>query len=140
MASMSKPERKNWVGLLNPFNYPPVHDHLKKYLNSADFLVLSLVSKELEGLRYYTLKKAANVDARLKDFVIDPSLFRAHLGYDNALISGSFALNLFEMGRLNVYKLDIFIQDGPGADHIMYFISEFEGYRSKNEQVDEVKP
>lgn len=139
MASMTSHELKEWVWLLNPFVFPTVYDQLKKYLNTAELLVLSQTSKELGLLRYYTLKKAANVDARLKDFVHDAPLFRAHLGRDNALISGSFALNVFEMGGLKVRKLDIFVQDGPKADHIMFFVSEHEGYRSEDEQDGEVK-
>ncbi|KAH7019802.1 hypothetical protein EDB80DRAFT_701551 [Ilyonectria destructans] len=138
MASMTSHQLKKWVWLLNPFTFPIVYDELKKYLNAAELLALSQTSKELGLLRYYTLKKAANVDGRLKDFVHDAPLFRSHLGHDNALISGSFALNVFEMGGLKVRKLDIFVQDGPKADHIMFFVSETEGYRSEDEQDGEL--
>lgn len=141
MASKTRHELKSWPWLLNPYAFPIITDQLEADLNAAELLVLSQTTKELGGLRDYTLKRAGNVDARLKDFVKDPQLFRCYLGDHNALISGSFALNTFEMGRLKDHRLDIYVEDGPKADHFELLIREREGYEHESEhQNDPVKP
>lgn len=144
MDSEPSEELNFWEWLLNPNAFPIIHDHLRQYLNVAELLSLSLTSKKLEPIRHYTLKKAANIDALLKDYVQNAQLFRSYLRDANALISGSFALNVFEMGRLKVRKMDIFVEDGPMADHFMLLLDVWEQYESQteqdDEQDDEVKP
>ena len=62
------------------------------------------------------LSKISNINVRLSNFVDDPIMFRSHLGNNGALISGSFALNLFEMSHQKVSNLDVFVEDGAAAD------------------------
>ncbi|KAH6973768.1 hypothetical protein BKA56DRAFT_734470 [Ilyonectria sp. MPI-CAGE-AT-0026] len=137
MDSEPSEELNFWEWLLNPNAFPIIHDHLRQYLNVAELLSLSLTSKKLEPIRHYTLKKAANIDVLLKDYVQNVQLFRSYLRDANALISGSFALNVFEMGRLKVRKMDIFVEDGPMADHFMLLLDVWEQYESQTEQDDE---
>ena len=111
-----------FVELLDPQKYYPVLELLSSYLTVADSLALCRVCKVLDGLKNYMLRKISNINVRLKGFVDDPVMLRSQLGNYNALISGPFALNIFEMGHQTVRYLDVFIQDGVHADWFMEYI------------------
>ncbi|EEU34813.1 uncharacterized protein NECHADRAFT_88423 [Fusarium vanettenii 77-13-4] len=126
------------IELFDPKKYYPVLEVLSLYLTIADMLVLCRVCKELDGLKDCMLK-ISNVNIQLKDFVDDPPMFRSKMGKYGALISGSFALNLLELGQRKVFHLDIFIKDVANADHFTNYMRENEKYQSDNPEVETVQ-
>ncbi|KAH6959644.1 hypothetical protein BKA56DRAFT_501478 [Ilyonectria sp. MPI-CAGE-AT-0026] len=130
MASNEAPQRQSiWVELFHSENYYPVLQVISSYLTIADSFALCQVCKGLEGLKDHMLKTVSNVNIPLRDFVDDPTMFRSQLGHHDALISGSFALNLFELGHRKVPCLDVFVKEGAHADHFTKYVQENEGYQ-----------
>ncbi|KFH40863.1 hypothetical protein ACRE_084410 [Hapsidospora chrysogenum ATCC 11550] len=140
MGSDNQVRRQSrWVELFDPETYYPVLERLSSYLTIADFLVLCQVCRRLAGLKDCILRKISSVNIRLRDFVDDPTMFRSQLGNCGALISGSFALNLFELSRYKVLYLDVFVRDGPDTDHFTNYIRETEKYQRNNPEVRTVE-
>lgn len=140
MSSENEYQRQpRLVELLDPEKYYPVLELLSSYLSVADSLALCRVCKGLDGLKNCMLRKISNINVRLKDFVDDPVMFRCQLGKYNALISGPFALNIFELGHQNVRYLDVFIQDGVNADQFTEYIQESEKYQNENPDIKTVR-
>jgi hypothetical protein len=125
------------VELFDSEKYYPVLEVLSSCLTMADALALCRVG--LSGLKNAMLRKIANINNRLRDFLDDPVMFRSQLGKHNALISGPFALNILELGRRKVLYLDVFIEDGIGADEFTEYIQESEKYQNDNPEVETVK-
>jgi hypothetical protein len=85
--------------------------------------------------RLYIIKDAAfrlicRINIALKNFVIDATMFRSQLGHYNAMISGSFALNFFQLSNKKVSHLEIFIKDGGGADQFTDYLQKTEKYKN----------
>jgi hypothetical protein len=140
MASNNDFQRQSrWVELFNPETYYPVLEMLSSYLTIADFLVLCQVCKRLDGLKDCILRRISSVNVRLRDFVNDPIMFRSQLGNCGALISGSFALNFFELSRSKVLYLDVFVKDGPNADQFTNYMRQNERYQNDNPDAETVK-
>ncbi|TLD04481.1 uncharacterized protein PgNI_12157 [Pyricularia grisea] len=57
-------------------------------------------------------------------------MLRYQLGKCNALVSGAFALNLFEFGHPKVQCLDVFVQNGVDSDRLTRYIEENENYQN----------
>ncbi|KAF4444539.1 hypothetical protein F53441_11102 [Fusarium austroafricanum] len=60
-------------------------------------------------------------------------MFRSQLGRCNAMLSGSFALNFFQMCNKEVTGLDIFVSEGSNADQFTDYLERSEGYGSDTE-------
>lgn len=129
-----------WVDLFDPGQYFPVLDILSSYLTIADFLVLCRACKGLAKLKEYMLKKVSNINLWLGDFVDEPGTFRTQLGNCGALISGPFALNVFELGHRGVPYLDVLIKDGVDADRLANYIKEAENYHEESQREETVRP
>ncbi|RYO99449.1 hypothetical protein DL766_001770 [Monosporascus sp. MC13-8B] len=114
-------------------------DLLFSYLGLADFEVLYQVSKELYKLKDSFRRKHLNINTHLRDFVANPEVFRYQLGKYDALISGGFALNFFELGRWKVPNLDILIRAGNNADEFEKHIRDQEGYETDSNDNPEVE-
>ncbi|KAH7232516.1 hypothetical protein B0J15DRAFT_505391 [Fusarium solani] len=137
MTSHNKSQHQSrWIELFDPKKYYPVLEVLSLYLTIADILVLCRVCKGLDGLKDCMLRKISNVNIQLRDFVDDPPMLRSQLGNYGALISGSFALNLFELGQRKVLFLDIFIKNGANADHFTNYMRENEKYQNDNPEFE----
>lgn len=109
------------------------------HLTIADVLVLCQVCKGLDELKNHALGKISNINAWLSDFVDDPIMFRSQLADNDALISGTFALNIFELGHRKVSYLDVFIREGTNAEHFTRYMREHEKYRDDNPGIETVK-
>ncbi|KAI1496142.1 hypothetical protein F5X99DRAFT_422356 [Biscogniauxia marginata] len=137
LASNHEYQRQSrWVELFDPEKYYPFVRLLSSYLTIADFLLLCQACKGLDVLKGFMLRKFSNINVRLRDFVDDPVMFRSQLGNYGALISGPFALNIFELGRHQVLYLDVFIKDGANADQFTDYIQETEKYQNDNQKVE----
>jgi len=112
---------------------------LSSYLGLADFEVLYQVSKELYQLKDSLRRKHLNINIRLRDFVANPEMFRSQLGKYDALISGVFALNFFELSRWKVPNLDILVRAGSHADEFENYIRDQEGYETDSNDNPEVE-
>ncbi|KXX80334.1 hypothetical protein MMYC01_204670 [Madurella mycetomatis] len=121
--------RSKWVELFHQY---PILEAISSYLTIADVLVLYQVCKGLDELKDRALSKISNINVWLTDFVGDPVMFRSQLGSNGGLISGPFALNVFELGHRKVSCLDVFIRDGTNVDNFTRYIREHEKYRDDN--------
>ncbi|KAJ2990846.1 hypothetical protein NUW58_g2756 [Xylaria curta] len=118
-----------WVEIFDPDKYYPILETLSSSLTIADFLVLCQVCKKFKRLKECMLRKISNINVWLSDFVDDPTIFRSQLGVFGALLSGPFALNVFELGRQKTLTLDIFVREGANADQLTNYIRETEKYQ-----------
>ncbi|KAL8290982.1 hypothetical protein RB601_003668 [Gaeumannomyces tritici] len=106
----------------------------------ADSLALCRVCKGLDGPRNYMMKKISSINIHLKDFVDNPAMLRSQLRKYDALISGPFALNIFELGRQHVRYLDVFVHNGVNADQLAEYIQKTENYRNDNPDAETTQP
>ena len=105
----------------------------------TDVLVLCQVCRGLSQPKIDVWRKISNINAQLGNFVNDPAIFRSQLGSYDGLISGPFALNVFELSYEKVLYLDVFIKDGRGADQFAKYMLEHEKYQNENVGVETVK-
>lgn len=128
---VSKTESSRKIGLTDIFNrhngYPFAFE-MSSYLTVADALVLSRVCKAFGDFKDYMLAKVSDINTRLQPFVKDPVIFRSQLAKHDGLISGMFALDLFEVTRWEVPYLDIFIKTGPNAEEFSSYLQREEAY------------
>ncbi|KAI3571766.1 hypothetical protein IWW34DRAFT_638544 [Fusarium oxysporum f. sp. albedinis] len=117
---------------------PPILEVLRSYLIIPDFLELFQVCRRLYLIKDRTLRSICGINIALKNFVRDATLFRSQLGHYNAVISGSFALNFFQLSNKKVSHLDIFVKDGAGADQFTDYLQRTEEYKNDSE-VDRVR-
>jgi len=76
------------------------------------------------------LKGRWDINKKLRSFVTKPIDLRSKLGQNDALISGSFAIQFFDGVIWNESDLDIFVEDGEGAIELGRHLVEKEGYES----------
>ncbi len=108
------------------------------YLTIADVLVLSRVCRGLSQFKVNVWRNISNIHARLRGFVHDFARFRSQLGSHDGLISGPFALNVFELRHRKVLYLDVFIKDGADAEQFAKYMQENEEYRNGDVEVEAV--
>ncbi|ENH75745.1 hypothetical protein FOC1_g10003907 [Fusarium oxysporum f. sp. cubense race 1] len=112
---------------------PPILEVLRSFLTIPDFLALFRVCKRLSIIKNDILRLICGINAALKTFVIDAAMFRSQLGHYNAMISGPFALNFFQLSSNKVLKLDIFIKEGADADRFTDYLQRTEEYKNDSE-------
>ncbi|PNP85051.1 hypothetical protein FNYG_01576 [Fusarium nygamai] len=117
---------------------PPILEALRSFLTLPDFLALFQVCKRLYTSKNNILRFICGINAALKSFVIDATIFRSKLGQYNAVISGPFALNFFQLSSNKVSKLDIFVKEGADADQFMDYLQRTGEYKNDSE-VDMVR-
>lgn len=118
----------------------PVFDTLVSFLPIGDIISLSRTCKELSNIYQSILPMQWNIGRTLKRFVNDPCEFRSQMGQNNALVSGSVALQFFERVVWKDTEMDVFILKGEGAENFCRYIQEREGYflaEGGKEKVDE---
>ncbi|CVK85081.1 uncharacterized protein FMAN_01997 [Fusarium mangiferae] len=112
---------------------PTLLEVLCSSLTISDFFSLFRVCKRLYRIKNHTLRLICGINAALKAFVIDATMFRAQLGHYNAVISGPFALNFFQLSSKRVSKLDIFVKEGADADQFTDYLQTTEEYKNDSE-------
>jgi len=120
--------------LLELFKINPIADALCLYLGTAGLFVLCRVSKELYRFNNDLRKSRWNINVRLRDYVSKPEIFRSQLGKYDALISGGFALNFFELVPWKMSNLDVFVKGGAQTERFIDYIQEHEGYKTIQEK------
>ena len=114
-----------------------IFDKISSYLNAAEFQVLRLVCKRCYNAE--SLQRRFNINKMLYPFVADTQIFRSELGKHDALISGGFALNFFDLGGLDVPVLDIFVETGDQTDALVSYIENSEGYDKEDQETTSVR-
>jgi len=133
MASNSEsPQRSKLADFLLSQEPREIFDRVSWYWSRADLLVLRRVCKAFYQIE--DLQRRFNINILLRPFVSDPYTFRSELGKHDALISGVFALDFFELGWPNVPILDLFVQTGAQADEIQRYIKD-DGYDEVENEV-----
>ncbi|KAF4415970.1 hypothetical protein FACUT_12965 [Fusarium acutatum] len=117
---------------------PPILEVLRSFLILPDFLALFQVCKRLYISKNNILRFICGINAALKSFVVDATMFRSQLGHYNAVISGPFALNFFQLSSNKVSKLDIFVKEGADADRFTDYLQRTGEYKNDSE-VDMVR-
>ncbi|KAF5232816.1 hypothetical protein FANTH_12795 [Fusarium anthophilum] len=112
---------------------PPILEVLRCFLILPDFLALFQVCKRLYKSKNNILRFICAINAALKSFVTDATMFRSQLGHYNAIISGPFALNFLQLSRNKVLELDIFIKEGADADRFTDYLQTTEEYKNDAE-------
>ncbi|KAF4480046.1 short-chain dehydrogenase reductase [Fusarium agapanthi] len=112
---------------------PPILEMIRSFLSLPDFLALFQVCKRLYTSKNHVLRFICGINAALKSFVADVTMFRSQLGHYNAVISGPFALNFFQLSSNKVSKLDIFVKEGADADQFRDYLQRTGEYKNDSE-------
>ena len=107
----------------------PIGARISRLLPIADIINLTRTCKAFSGLYRSLLPSQWNVDKRLALFVDDVSLFRSQMAKYDALVTGSFALQLFDRVYWPASDVDVNIRDG--ADAFEEYLCNAEGYKLK---------
>ncbi|QDS77712.1 hypothetical protein FKW77_004048 [Venturia effusa] len=114
-----------------------IFNNVASRLPASDVFSLQRVCKATAPIYKELQRTGWNVDKRLGRFFRDPVLFRWTLGINDALVSGSFALQFFERVMWKESDLDIFVQEGAGFDNMCSHLIEKEGYALQSHQAQE---
>lgn len=113
--------------LLSVLSIYPIFDNLCTHLDIAGLLTLQRISKQLASNLAVHKKARWNVNNRLKRFVKDPVKLRSLMGQHDALISGSFVLELLAGVSWKEPELDIYMQYSISRKAFRQYLHE-EGY------------
>lgn len=124
----SKPSRDVFSRVFETFH--PLRDMLLKLLPTKDLLSLTSTSKV-----FYTAKgDVFDINAKLRQFNLDPVAFRTALGRSNALISGAFALDFFSRRKIPEPEddyLTIYAREGADLSMLEDFLIGEQGFNGE---------
>lgn len=117
-------------------NYP-ISDNICSLLPVGDIISLTRTCRGLSSLYQSMIPTQWNVDRRLNRFVQDPKGLRSQMGIHNALISGSFVVQFFELVLWKDADLGVFVGGNAGASAMELYLCSKEGYRFIHERTNE---
>ncbi|KAH9918719.1 uncharacterized protein BXZ73DRAFT_52754 [Epithele typhae] len=107
------------------FGRPPVYDGIFSCCTTLSLVRLSATSCEIRAAVVEHRQRAFNVDKRLRRFFADPRAFRALMARTGMLVSGSFALQLFDRTIYPSADLDCYVYaDGKVVDIAAHLVRE----------------
>lgn len=106
----------------------PVFDRICSHLSIDSIIALTRTCRGLSTLYHSLIPLQWNVDRLLSRFVQDSQFFRSQMGKNNALVSGSVAIQFFERVVWKESDLDIYIEEGEKATAFGNYLTEEEGY------------
>ena len=109
--------------------YAPIYDRICKYLPINAICALVRTAKKFGHLHHDLRKTQWNVDVKLSRFVDNPKAFRMQMAANQALVSGSFAVQFFGRVVFTDSDLDVFIHSGEGAQAFERYLAEDECYK-----------
>ena len=116
-------------------NIYPICNHLCSVLPIADLIRLTRTCKQFSSLYQRAIPAQWNINKRLRRFVQDPQEFRNQMAAEDALISGSFAVQFSERVNWNESDLDIFVEYlSSDYNEFEEYLCKREGYRFIREQ------
>lgn len=121
---------------LSVFSQYPICAALCSHLNILGILTLSRISRTLKRNVSSLLKPTWDINRKLSRFVDDPIAFRAQMCQDEAIISGSFALQFFDGIIWQESDLDVYVGPSGGAVSFGNYLHTEEGYRLVGENGD----
>jgi hypothetical protein len=134
MASIIEPKRQSKLVELFSTRFDPILTLICLYLGIAGLRTLYQVNKTFYRLKEHVERSYFNINKRLRDFVVDPDMFRSQLGKYDAFITGVFALKFFDFsGCWKVPNLDVFMEAGTHAVEFTNYIRKIEGYEIETE-------
>lgn len=119
----------NFLNIFHLESRYPVFAEICAHLPIGSIIALTRTCRQLSGLYQSLVPRLWNVDRCLKRFLHDPQFFRSQMAKYNALVSGSFVTGFFERVRWEGSDLDIYIEQGKGADAFASYLTEKEGYK-----------
>lgn len=75
-----------------------------------------------------------DINKRLRRFVKTPETLRSIMGSYKTLIAGSLVIQFFERVTWDESDLDIYIEEGPGAEAMSQYLIQEEGYSEPETQ------
>ncbi|TVY86545.1 hypothetical protein LAWI1_G008802, partial [Lachnellula willkommii] len=127
---VAPPRSQHPVQLVDLLENYAVFDSLCSHLDVAGIDTLRKVTKRWSGHLSAHLTERWNINKKLRRFVTHPKEFRTELGYWDALISGSFALQFFDGVVWEESDLDIFVEYGADATGLGEYLVRDESYKS----------
>lgn len=127
MVDSNNSKESPLLELLDQSRYAPVRESLMWALDKQTLLRLSRTSKGVRGLIYGD-GTLWNINARLERFFDSPDEFRARQRQNDALISGSFALQFFEHVTWPGSDLDMYVETGDRMESMHNYLIGPAGY------------
>ncbi|KAF4637168.1 hypothetical protein G7Y89_g920 [Cudoniella acicularis] len=112
-----------------------IFNNLCSHLDIAGLLALKRVTKRWTSHLSTYLKNRWNINKKLKRFVQNPQRLRSELARHDAVISGSFVLQLLDSVVWEESDLDIYVEDTQDAFaslEIRNLLTQKEGYEFKS--------
>jgi hypothetical protein len=119
------------VGLVQALDvslYYPIATLLCSMFDPVTIVRLRRTCKALSRWYDWALGYGWNVERRLSMFFTFPREFREEMRKQDALISGSVALQFFDRVRWETSDLDVFVREHGQADALGVYLQESEGY------------
>lgn len=136
----SPAQQESSIDLLPLLLVYPICESICKHLDVQTLLALQRTTKQISANMTLEKKKRwGNVNKRLSRFVFDPEGLRSQMGRCDAVISGSFVLQHIDDTFWEDSNLDIFVQDGDGADELVRHLVDNEGYTYVDQLDQETK-
>ncbi len=117
------------VNLTHLFACYPIRDQICSSLSIDAIIALSRTCKALSQTYQDLLPTQFNIDVKLSRFVTDPRRFRLQMRDDEALISGSFAVQYFDRTTYADSDLDVFVEHGDHVKGLDDYLTSAEGYQ-----------
>jgi hypothetical protein len=114
------------AGFLSLFIPYPIFSSIAQCLDIADIISITRTCKDLSTFYRKLIPIQFNVDKRLRYFVNDPLAFRSEIARNDALVTGSIALQFFE--RNSWLDNDLIVLVKRGSSTIGKHLVEVEGY------------
>ena len=134
MASIIESKRQSRLVDLFSTRFDPILTLISLYLGIAGLRGLYQVSKTFYRLKEHVEKNYFNINKRLRDFVVNPDMFRSQMGKYDTLISGGFALSFLDSGGYwKVSNLNILVRAGIHAEEFIDYLRKYEGYETGTE-------
>lgn len=112
----------------------PIFDRICTYLQPRELVRLRSTTKKLSSSFESLFKTQWNINRSLMRFVYNPVAFRSTLSRQNAIISGSFALQFFDRVVWDGSDLDIYVEDGPGVEELEEYLTKSEDYELQKQK------
>ena len=115
----------------------PITSRICDFLSILDIVYLSRTCKGLRSLYQSLIPHKWDIDRILQPFIDDPKAFRSQLGENDALVSGSLALQFFERRSWDEDGIEIFVEEGSMGDSMVEYLQSREGYLFSNAETNQ---
>jgi hypothetical protein len=107
----------------------PIRDRVCFYSSVGAIITLSRTCRQLSQTYQDLFSTQWNIDSKLSRFIVDPHKLCCQLRDSKTVISGSFAVQLFDRAIYHDSDLDIFAQHGDHVKGFDEYLTSAEGYQ-----------